>query len=158
MKSALVAHVLERIGSSSCATSAHSIPSVGGVTAARQALGRRGEEIVARRLVAAGWRIVARNARVDGLRGELDIVAVQGETLVFVEVKTVSAATVAGPASPLEMVGPRKQGKLRALAGAWAGQNRPALPRLKAIRIDVVGLRIDGRGNVCGWEHVEAAC
>lgn len=128
------------------------------MTAARQQLGRRGEECVARNLARKGWRIVARNARVRGLRGELDIVAVDGVTLVFVEVKTMSAKVRAGPVSPLEMVGPRKQAKLRALAGAWTRQNRSALPRLRGIRIDVVGLRLDAKGNVCDWQHVEAAC
>jgi len=128
------------------------------MTAARQALGHKGEEIVALELAARGWLIVARNARVRGLRGELDIVAIHDRTLVFVEVKTVSAGTLAGPTSPLEMVGRRKQAKLRALAGAWTAQNRTALPCRRGIRIDVVGLRIDPHGNVCDWQHVKAAC
>ena len=54
------------------------------MTYARQRLGRRAEDIVAARLEHAGWRIVARNVRLPS--GELDIVALDVDTLVFVEV------------------------------------------------------------------------
>lgn len=128
------------------------------MTEARQTLGRKGETIVAEHLARRGWRILARNARVRGVRGELDIVAIDGLTLVFIEVKTLSANATRGPASPLEMVGPRKQAKLRSLAGVWTRQNREKLPYVRGIRIDVVGLRIDHRGEVCDWQHVRAAC
>jgi putative endonuclease len=55
------------------------------VTSARQRLGRRAEELVAARLERSGWRIVGRNVRLPS--GELDLVALDGATLVFVEVK-----------------------------------------------------------------------
>lgn len=58
------------------------------MTEGRQALGREGERIVADELERRGWRIVARNARVEGIRGEMDVIAVDGSTLVVVEVKT----------------------------------------------------------------------
>ena len=53
-------------------------------------LGQAGEEAVSRHLGSRGWRIVARNWRPGGMsRGlELDIVAMHGRCLVFVEVKT----------------------------------------------------------------------
>ena len=54
--------------------------------AAHLALGRRGEEAAARLLLAKGYTLLARNWRVRS--GELDIVARDGATLVFVEVKT----------------------------------------------------------------------
>ena len=63
-----------------------------------------------------------------------------------------------GPVSPLEMVGPRKRARLRALAAAWARQHRAELPRFSALRIDVVGLRIDAAGRIAEWQHVRAAC
>ena len=47
--------------------------------------GRRAETIAALYLMAKGWRIVARRARVAG--GEVDLVARRGNTLAFVEVK-----------------------------------------------------------------------
>ena len=49
-------------------------------------LGDRGEQVAARHLRALGWRILARGARVRC--GEIDLIAVDGRTLVFVEVKT----------------------------------------------------------------------
>jgi putative endonuclease len=54
------------------------------------ALGFAGEEDAARYLAGEGWRILARNWRPGGAaRGlELDIVALHGDCLVFVEVKT----------------------------------------------------------------------
>jgi putative endonuclease len=55
------------------------------MTFARQRLGRTAEGLVAARLQRAGWRIVGRNVRLPS--GELDIVALDGSTLVFVEVK-----------------------------------------------------------------------
>ena len=48
--------------------------------------GRRGEEIASSFLVKRGLRIVGRNFHY-GKYGEIDIIAVQGRTLVFVEVK-----------------------------------------------------------------------
>jgi len=128
------------------------------VTEARQILGREGERIVARELKRRGWRIVARNARVEGIRGELDVIALDGPTLVVVEVKTGRACARSGPVSMLEMVGPKKQRKLRALASAWLRAHRTELPPLQGIRIDVVGLRLDHAGRIASWDHVKAAC
>ena len=128
------------------------------MTASRQRLGRHAESIVARELERRGWRIVARNARPADLRGELDIVALDGADLVVVEVKAARAGTSRGPVSPVEMVGQRKRVKLRALAAAWARQHREELPRVRHLRIDVVGLRLDAAGRVAEWRHIRAAC
>jgi len=128
------------------------------MTAARQRLGRHAESIVARELERRGWRIVARNARPAGVRGELDIVALDGGELVVVEVKAGRLGAAAGPTSPLEMVGPRKRARLRLLAAAWAREHRPDLPPARGLRIDVVGLRLDPAGRVAEWCHVRAAC
>jgi len=128
------------------------------MTEARQILGREGERIVARELERRGWQIVARNARVKGIRGELDVIALDGRTLVVVEVKTGRACARSGPVSMLEMVGPKKQRKLRALANAWLRAHRTELPPLQGIRIDVVGLRLDHADRVATWDHIKAAC
>jgi putative endonuclease len=128
------------------------------MTMQRQRLGRQAERIVARELERRGWRIVARNARPDALRGELDIVALDGSELVVIEVKAGRVGAALGPVSPLEMVGPRKRARLRALASAWAREHRAELPRTVALRIDVVGLRIDAAGRIAEWRHVRAAC
>ena len=128
------------------------------MTATRQRLGRYAETLVARELERRGWRIVERNARPANVRGELDIVALDGADLVIVEVKAGRLGAALGPVSPLEMVGPRKRSRLRVLAAAWARQHRAELPRFRALRIDVVGLRIDAAGRVAEWQHVRAAC
>jgi putative endonuclease len=128
------------------------------MTASRQRLGRHAEALVARELERRGWRIVERNARPAEVRGELDIVALDGGDLVVVEVKAGRVGATLGPVSPLEMVGPQKRARLRALAAAWARQHRGELPRFSALRIDVVGLRIDAAGRIAEWQHVRAAC
>ena len=128
------------------------------MTEGRQALGREGERIVASELERRGWRIVARNVRVEGIRGEMDVIALDGSTLVVVEVKTGRACARSGPVSLLEMVGPKKQQKLRSLASAWLRAHRSELPPLHGLRIDVVGLRLDAAGRVASWDHVKAAC
>ena len=127
------------------------------MTIARQRLGRRGEDLAAADLERRGWVIVARNARIQGIRGELDIVARDGATLVFVEVKTVSAANAIGPVSPLEMVDSRKRGQLRRLAGAWAARHGSELRGTRAVRIDVIGIVLED-GAPVAWDHVEGAC
>jgi putative endonuclease len=52
----------------------------------RDAMGQRGENVAARYLRNLGYKIIVRNFRCD--LGEIDIVAKDGKTLVFVEVKT----------------------------------------------------------------------
>ena len=56
------------------------------MTHARQALGKHGEDLACRELERRGYAIVARRYRRRG--GEIDIIARDGETIVFVEVKT----------------------------------------------------------------------
>jgi putative endonuclease len=69
----------------------------------RQEFGASGENIAASHLERLGWTILARNVRVG--RGELDIIAMDGEELVVVEVRTRKI----GYLSPAETtVGPMK--------------------------------------------------
>jgi putative endonuclease len=56
------------------------------IISARQALGRKGEEVAVDFLKKQGYRIIKRNYRCRA--GEIDIIAKQGSSLVFVEVKT----------------------------------------------------------------------
>jgi putative endonuclease len=128
------------------------------MTASRQRLGRHAETIVARELERRGWRIVERNARPAEIRGELDIVALDGPELVVVEVKAGRVGATLGPVSLLEMVDRRKRTRLRRLAAAWVREHRAELPRGHSLRIDVVGLRLDAAGRVAEWQHVRAAC
>ena len=68
----------------------------------RGALARAGEDAAARFLERAGYRLLERNYRCRA--GEVDLVTLDGDTLVFVEVKLRHA-----PFDPLEAVDERKQ-------------------------------------------------
>lgn len=83
--------------------------------ALRRSLGARGERAAARFLRRRGYRIVARGFRLRD-RGEIDLVAVDGRTVVFVEVKTRRGDATGNPA---EAVDARKQRRLTRLAGAF---------------------------------------
>lgn len=124
------------------------------MTVHRQRLGARAEDLVAARLAAAGWAIVERNARTR--HGELDLVALDGDVLVFVEVKAGRAGSAFGPERPVLSVDFRKQRRVRRLATAWLSERR-ALPRYADIRFDAVGVTFGGRGAVSDFEHIEGA-
>ncbi|MBK9169428.1 MAG: YraN family protein [Bryobacterales bacterium] len=98
------------------------------------ASGRRGEDLAHRYLRKAGFTVVARNYRTSTGSGEMDIVAWEGETLVFVEVKTRRTREFG---EPERAVDPEKQRRLRRAAldyiqraGADPGQ----------VRFDVVSI------------------
>ena len=74
-------------------------------------LGRRGERIACRFLMSRGFDILARRYR--GRGGEIDLVAFEGDTLVFVEVKTRDSREYG---DPWEFVGWEKQQHLRRTA------------------------------------------
>ncbi|MFM8597945.1 MAG: YraN family protein [Mycobacterium sp.] len=104
-------------------------------TISRNELGALGEQVAVDHLLALGLSILARNWRCR--YGELDVIAAEnGDTVVFVEVKTRTGDGFGGLA---EAVTPRKVRRLRRLAGLWlAAQDR----RWHNVRIDVVGVRI----------------
>ena len=125
-----------------------------GVTDARRTTGRLAEDQAARRLAARGWRIVARNVR--SRQGELDLIALDGDALVFVEVKAAREGASAGPERPILSVDHRKQRRVRRLATAWMAAHRD-LPRYREIRFDAVGVTLDRANRVTEFEHIEGA-
>lgn len=84
----------------------------------RQQFGNQGETEAARYLEGLGYKILHRQLR--GVYGELDLVALDRETIVFVEVKT-RASTAVG--HPTESVTPAKQKKITRSALAFLKQN-----------------------------------
>ena len=124
------------------------------MTIARQRTGARAEELVARRLAAAGWEIVERNARTR--YGELDIVARDGRILVFLEVKAGRQGSAFGPERPILAVDRRKQLQVRRLATAWMAARRD-LPPYAEIRFDAVGVTFDRADRAVDVEHIRAA-
>ena len=124
------------------------------MTAQRQRIGRAAEDLVAARLTAAGWEILERNARTR--HGELDLVALDGHSLVFVEVKAGRAGSAHGPERPILSVDFRKQRRVRRLATAWMTERRD-LPRYAEIRFDAIGVTYDRGGRVVDYEHIRGA-
>ena len=96
--------------------------------------GKRGEEIAVAHLRKAGYRIIAQNYRC--LYGEVDVVAQDGDTFVFVEVKSRKTGTFG---APQEAVGPEKQKKLSRVSLHYLQQK--CLETCKA-RFDVVAVQI----------------
>ena len=80
----------------------------------RPALGSRGEEAARRHLESLGYRILARRFR--SRLGEIDLIAEDGSTIVFVEVKTRRSAACG---SPEEGVTPLKQQRIVRLASSF---------------------------------------
>lgn len=82
--------------------------------------GARGEADTSAFLEARGYRLIDANVRPLGgmARGELDLIAWQGDTLVFIEVKTRRTAR-GRQGTPAEAVDVRKQKQLVALASAY---------------------------------------
>jgi len=99
-------------------------------------LGDRGEELAVRHLRSQGYRIVERNYRCR--LGEIDCVAVQGRTLVFLEVKTRRTDEFGGP---LEAVDARKRRRMTRLARYYAKEK--GLSDVSQ-RFDVVAVWFDG--------------
>ncbi len=113
---------------------------------AKDAVGRYGEDLAVRHLVDKGWRIVERNWRGDA--GEVDVVAMDGSTLVVVEVKTRSGTAFGYPAEAVTL---SKLTRLRRLAGQWLTEHDA---RVAAVRIDVVAVILPRRG-AAQLEHLE---
>ena len=105
----------------------------------RRGLGRAGEDLAVKTLEARGYTIVGRNWRCPD--GELDIIAHEGDCLVFVEVRTRRGGW---PGAAEDSIGLTKQRRLLALADAYLQAER--LPLDAAWRIDVVTVEMDRRG------------
>lgn len=113
----------------------------------RQSLGKEGERLAEDFLRNKGYKLVERNFRCPA--GELDLIALDGRVIVFVEVKTRSGDRFGGP---LEAVPPRKQRKMIESAQFFLSQKK--LHHREA-RFDVVGISRAGARPVV--EHVENA-
>jgi putative endonuclease len=137
---------------------------------AKDAVGRYGEDVAVRHLTDAGLVVLERNWRCRA--GEIDIVARDGDVLVFCEVKTRTSDAFGGPA---EAVSPAKMRRIRGLACQWLaarravpakavtvgdtsapGWLRDAVPADADLRFDVVSVRCPRRGPAA-VEHLRGA-
>ena len=124
---------------------------------AHLAVGRAGEEAALFYLRRLGYTIVARDWRSGRAPGDLDLIAWEGDTLCFVEVKTRSSRIVAAAEAAIDE---HKRRTLRRLARHYLRQ----LPDGTSTRFDVVSLYISPgvparKGvfelfrNAFGWEE-----
>ncbi|MEV7691944.1 YraN family protein [Microbacterium sp. NPDC089189] len=115
--------------------------------AAKDDLGRDGEQRAATYLDDAGFVVLERNWRCAD--GEIDIVALDGDEVVVVEVKTRSSERFG---HPFEAVDARKRARLWRLAGVWCRQH-PDLARGRGVRLDAVAI-IGTGDDERGVEHL----
>jgi putative endonuclease len=100
--------------------------------AAKDTVGRYGEDVAARHLIEQGYQLLHRNWRCE--LGEIDIVARDGDCLVVCEVKTRRSDAFG---HPVEAVTPAKMARLRRLTARWLEHTGLHPPQ---IRIDVVSV------------------
>src|SRR5712692_4071286 len=113
-------------------------------------IGQDAEKYAAALLRRRGYRILEENVRFRG--GELDLVAEDGETLVFVEVRARRPGNL-GVAE--ETLGVRKRRRIH-LAIELYLQQRDVDPR-RPLRIDVVAIRLDTSGKPVAAELITNA-
>jgi putative endonuclease len=125
----------------------------------RRALGRRGEQLAAGELKRRGYRLLAQNVRTR--EGEIDLIALDGRTLVFVEVKTRCIASrqrgIREDQDPLRGLGARQRRRLRRMAATWLRDHRRRRPHAEAIRFDAIGVVLDATGAQRRIDHVRDA-
>ena len=112
----------------------------------QQQLGAWGERIAATHLEAKGMQIIARNWHCAG--GELDLIASDGDDLVFVEVKTRRGDRFGTPEAALTLA---KQKRLVRSAQQYLLDHDI---ESDAWRIDLVAVALDGQGKLLRCEHL----
>jgi len=115
----------------------------------RQLLGKKGEEYAADYLQNHGYHIIERNFKINP--GELDIIAVIDDILVFVEVKTRVGREFG---LPEESVTPKKLREIIKTSQYYA-IIRKGLPIRH--RIDVIGIEYTHSGEVVYFNHIQNA-
>ncbi len=93
-------------------------------------LGRLGEDLAVNELKAKGYKIAERNARI--YKREVDVIAMDGDMIVFVEVKSRSTHS---HGKPIEAIDKKRQGRLRKAAELYLLQKKM---KGASIRFDVV--------------------
>jgi putative endonuclease len=124
----------------------------------RRELGQLGERLAAEHLERLGFAIVDRNARTR--HGEIDLIAFDGHTLVFVEVKTRRAHKrwrLSPQEQPLAWLRNSQRARLRRLAAAWLHRESRSRPTAHTIRFDGIGVIVDEADRLVCLDHVEGA-
>lgn len=119
----------------------------------RRRRGQAGERIAQEHLLANDYSILSVNFRTR--YGEIDIIARDGGTVAFVEVK---ARRNKKFGEPFEAVSPRKQQQIKRMASIWlaANQGEESL-RGCEFRFDVISILLDADGGAAELLHLEDA-
>jgi len=116
----------------------------------RKERGAAAEEAAARYLSSLGYQVLERNWRCRS--GEIDLIARDGEVLVFVEVRSRRTGSRFGAA--VEAVTPRKIRQVRGVAGVYLSFH----PHVAGpVRFDVVAVTLQSDDSVADLRHVKAA-
>jgi putative endonuclease len=124
----------------------------------RRVLGRLGEHLAAAHLRRLGFEIVQRNARTR--YGEIDLIAFDGRTLAFVEVKTRRSDRrwrLTAEEQPLVWLRSRQRTRVRRLAAAWLHDKHRDRPTAHTIRFDAIGVIVDEADRLRCLDHIESA-
>jgi putative endonuclease len=123
----------------------------------RRTLGRYGEKLSVEHLLARGFSLLARNYRTR--RGEINLIAFDGRTLIFVEVKTHQLGRSQPPASvsPLAYLSAGQLARYRPVAQAYLDDERRKVPTAQKMRFDAIGVLVNADGAVVALEHVEGS-
>ena len=122
----------------------------------RRRLGELGERLARRHLSTRGYELLDANFRTR--YGELDIVARDGDCLVFCEVKTRLCRGPPGPFGPLVGVDGRKRRQVRRLARQWlAERSQTVAGWAPDLRFDAIGVSLSRDGRLHALEHLESA-
>lgn len=107
--------------------------------AGRLRIGRKGEKLARRLLKKSGYKILARNYTCPA--GEIDLIALDGRTIAFVEVKARQGSRRADPENTVTLA---KQRKLYQVAQFWLSQRRA---EEYGCRFDVVAVTFPEKGD-----------
>jgi putative endonuclease len=106
-----------------------------------------------------GFSPLGRNERTR--YGEIDLIAFDGRTLVFAEVKTRCVSSqrqrIRPDQQPLVWLRPRQRERLRRLAAAWLREGKHIRPHAHTIRFDAIGVIVDTQDRLISLDHIEGA-
>ena len=128
-------------------------PGHSGETSRRKSLGYEGEIIARVHLEKSGFHILGENYRRKG--GEIDIVAVKADMLVFVEVKTRNETNPVDFA--VDSYSEAQMERLANLSEEWLSENEEKLPLDFDLRYDLIVVGVDGMGELEVKEHIADA-
>jgi len=112
---------------------------LGSILKKKENLGEKGEKVAVKYLKKSGFEII--ECGFKAMRGEIDIIAREKETIVFVEVKTRKSNEFGSPA---EAVDSKKQAQIKKIASIYISKK---YKKFIPCRFDVIGIIVKEKGN-----------